>query len=198
MDGLSNVALTNRIAHFELGQIPESARELKAVLGTLVAHYVRQHVLGLPRTVKKLLVLEELARFLDLPDTDAFVRELYSQMRKANVVVVSILQLIQQLADPKLRAAVLGNTSSYLIFNPGDRGDLALLAQEIGLSNAAQEAILKYRKPAMIPGQKFSEFMFFHNDPARPLCGTVRHFLPEAGEKSSASSPQPSNHPHIA
>jgi type IV secretion system protein TrbE len=35
-DGTSNLSLTGKIAHFELGYIPESAKELKAAAGFLI------------------------------------------------------------------------------------------------------------------------------------------------------------------
>ena len=35
-DGVSNVSLTGKIAHFELGCIPESAEELKGAAGFLI------------------------------------------------------------------------------------------------------------------------------------------------------------------
>jgi hypothetical protein len=37
-DGVSNVSLTGKIAHFELGYIPESAEELKAASAFLIAN----------------------------------------------------------------------------------------------------------------------------------------------------------------
>src|SRR5437762_8686060 len=35
-DGTSNLSLTGKIAHFELGYIPESAKELKSAAGFLI------------------------------------------------------------------------------------------------------------------------------------------------------------------
>ena len=45
-DGVSNLSLTGRIAHFELGYIPESAKELKAAAKACAAR--EQWVLTLP------------------------------------------------------------------------------------------------------------------------------------------------------
>src|SRR4029077_8603422 len=52
-DGVSNVNLTGKIAHFELGYIPESAEELKAAAAFLIANYTRSHMMRLPRALRK-------------------------------------------------------------------------------------------------------------------------------------------------
>ena len=41
-DGASNVRIDGRVAHFELGQIPEHAVEMRAAANFLVANYGRQ------------------------------------------------------------------------------------------------------------------------------------------------------------
>ena len=50
-DGTSNLSLTGKIAHFELGYIPESAKELKAAAGFLITNHARKHIITLPRAV---------------------------------------------------------------------------------------------------------------------------------------------------
>ena len=52
-DGASTVSLTGKIAHFELGYIPESAKALRAAAGFLITNYTRQHIITLPRSVRK-------------------------------------------------------------------------------------------------------------------------------------------------
>jgi hypothetical protein len=46
-DGTSNLSLTGKIAHFELGYIPESAKELKAAAGFLITNHARKHIMTL-------------------------------------------------------------------------------------------------------------------------------------------------------
>jgi hypothetical protein len=192
-DRPTNVSLTGRIVHFELGQIPESATDLKALIAFLIVNRIRQHLITLPRHLRKMLILEELSRFLNIPGSEKLVRELYEQMRKTNTIVVSILQQFARLTDPSLRAAIIGCSPTFLIFNPGDRTDLALLAGQIGLSDTAQEAILRYARPSSLAGRKFSEFTYYHVDPNRPVCVTVRHFQftppTEAGPSVNPSTP---------
>ena len=50
-DGTSNLSLTGKIAHFELGYIPESAKELKAAAGFLITNHARKHIMTLPRAI---------------------------------------------------------------------------------------------------------------------------------------------------
>jgi type IV secretory pathway VirB4 component len=194
-DRPTNISLSARVVHFELGQIPESASELKSLIAFLIMNQIRQHLITLPRHLRKMLMLEELSRFLAIAGAEKLVRELYEQMRKTNTLVISILQQYSRLTDPSLRAAIVGNSPTFFIFNPGDRTDLALLASEIGLSNIAQETILRYVRPAQLAAPKYSEFMYFHTDPNRPVCGTVRHiqFTPPAEAGLSVESVRSSN-----
>ena len=52
-DGESNIRLTGKIAHFELGYIPESAKELKSAAAFLITNYTRQHIVTMPRALRK-------------------------------------------------------------------------------------------------------------------------------------------------
>ena len=83
-DGTSNLSLTGRIAHFELGYIPESAKELKAAAGFLITNHARKHIMTLPRALRKRNIYEEVARFLDIPGGQEIVQESYAQLRKFN------------------------------------------------------------------------------------------------------------------
>jgi hypothetical protein len=193
-DRTTNVTLTGRVVHFERGFISAAETHLKSLTGFLILNQIRQHLITLPRDQRKMLVLEELARLLDVPGAESLVNEIYSQMRKANVVVISILQQISQVTNSALRAAILGNSPNLIIFNH-DRTALAELAQQIGLSSVAQEAILRYARPSQRTGQTFSEFCLFMRGPL-VTCGTVRHvqFAPpaEAGPSDkSVNKPNP-------
>jgi hypothetical protein len=91
-DGTSNLSLTGKIAHFELGYIPESAKELKAAAGFLITNHARKHIITLPRALRKRNVYEEVARFLDIPGGQEIVQESYAQLRKFNCWNISIVQ----------------------------------------------------------------------------------------------------------
>src|SRR5258708_24702767 len=76
-DGVSNLSLTGKIAHFELGYIPDSAKELKTAAGFLITNHARKHIITLPRGLRERNVYEEVARFLDIPGVEDIVRESY-------------------------------------------------------------------------------------------------------------------------
>ena len=181
-DGASNVSFRGRVVHIELGQIPESARELKALIGLVVMNDLRQHLLSLPLAMRKMVVVEEVARFLDVPGGERILREFYQSFRKHNTVVVALMQQFAQIADSPIRAALVGNSRVFVIFNPGDRQDAERLAHDIGLPAVAVETILRYPRPDQQTGAKYAEFLYVHTDPNQTICGTVRNIrLPDDG-----------------
>ena len=132
--------------------------------------------------MRKMVVVEEVARFLDVPGGERILREFYQSFRKHNSVVLAIMQQYAQIADSPIRAALVGNSRVFLIFNPGDRQDAERLAHDISLPAVAVETVLRYARPDQQTGAKFSEFLYVHTDPNQMICGTVRHVrLPDDG-----------------
>ena len=174
-DGPSTISMTGPVVHFELSAIPEAAREIKVLVGFLLINDLRQHLLSIPRQLLKRVIVEEMSRFLDVPGGEKILRELFEQFRKYTVQIVVVVQQYSRIADTPIRAALVGNTRAFVIFNTGDRQDIERLAKDIGLSAVAQEAILRYPRPDQQTGQKSSEFCYFHTDPRQPICGTVRY-----------------------
>jgi type IV secretion system protein TrbE len=82
IDGVSNVRIDGRVAHFELGQIPEHATEMRAAANFLVANYGRQKIISMQRTVPKIAIFEAAAGTLDIPGGVKMIQEYYRQMRK--------------------------------------------------------------------------------------------------------------------
>jgi hypothetical protein len=122
-----------------------------------------------------MVVVEEVARFLDVPGGERILREFYQTFRKQNTVVITLAQQYQQIADSPIRAAVVGNSRVFLLFNPGDRQDAERLAHDIGLPAVAVETILRYPRPDQQTGAKYAEFLYVHTDPNQMICGTVRN-----------------------
>lgn len=174
-DGTSNLSLTGRIAHFELGYIPESARELKAAAGFLITNHARRHIMTLPRSIRKRIVYEEVARFLDIPGGQEIVQESYAQLRKFNCWNIAIVQQYARFKASRIRAAVFGNSRQFFILRQNDRSDLEDMAGDIALPEVTQHAIMSYPLPDHQSGQKYSPFTYLHTDSARNLCGTVHN-----------------------
>jgi len=191
-DGVNNVTLDGPDTHFELGCLPESARDIKAVVGFQIINSQRQHILSLPRHWRKRIVIEEVSRFLDIPGAETILRELFEQFRKFNCQVTIVAQSYSRIADTPIRTALVGNTRAWMIFNTGSREDVERLGRDIGLSQLAQDTILRLPRPDQLTGTKYSEFLYYHSAPGTPICGPVRYFrLPDPQLPFPQSSTKP-------
>lgn len=175
LDGMSNVSLTGKIAHFELGYIPEAAKLLRAVAGFLITNYTRQHIITMPRKLRKRNIYEEVARLLDIPGGEQIVKESYAQMRKFNCWNISIVQQYSRFKESRIRSAVFGNSRQFFLMRQNDRADLDDMAHDIGLTELTKHAILSYPLPDQQAGEKFAAFTYLHSDAQNPICGTAHN-----------------------
>jgi type IV secretion system protein TrbE len=184
-DGKTNISLTGRIAHFELGYIPEQATELKTAAGLLITGFTRQHIISLPRSLRKRIIYEELARFLDVPGGEKIVAESYAQLRKFNCWTASIVQQYSKFKQSRIRPVVIGNSKQFFLMRQFDRSDVEDIARDISLPESVCASIQNYPMPEQqAPGKKFSSLCFFSPVTDPPLCGTVRNVQPAAKEVS--------------
>ena len=175
LDGTSNISLTGKIAHFELGYIPEAAKLLRAVAGFLITNYTRQHIITMPRRLRKRNVYEEVARLLDIPGGEQIVKESYAQMRKFNCWNISIVQQYGRFKESRIQSAVFGNSREFFLMRQNDRADLEDMSRDIGLTELTKHAILSYPLPDQQTGEKFAAFTYLHNDAQNPICGTAHN-----------------------
>jgi type IV secretion system protein TrbE len=187
-DGASNLSLTGKIAHFELGYIPDSAKELRAAAGFLITNYARKHIITLPRALRKRNVYEEVARFLDIPGGEEIVKESYAQLRKFNCWNISIVQQYARFKQSRIRSAVFGNSRQFFLMRQNDRADLDDISQDIALPDITKHTIMSYPMPDHQTGQKYGAFTYVHIDSNRPLCGTVHNVASEEMIYCSSSS----------
>ncbi len=175
-DGTTNVSLTGRVAHFELGYIPEQAVELKTAAGLLISGFTRQHIITLPRQLWKRIIFEEVARFLDVPGGEKIVAESYAQLRKFNCWTISIVQQYSKFKSSRIRPVVIGNSKQFLLMRQMDRTDVEDIARDIHLSDVAVDAIQHYPLPEQQSAlKKFSSACYYAPSVQPPLCGTLRH-----------------------
>jgi hypothetical protein len=113
-DGVTNIRIDGRVAHFELGQIPEHATEMRAAANFLVANYGRQKIITMPRAVPKIAIFEEAARTLEIPGGIRMIQEYYRQMRKFGCNILAVVQQYDVLKASEVRGAVLGNSKIFL------------------------------------------------------------------------------------
>lgn len=176
-DGATNVSFQRRVVLFELGLIPEQAVEMKTAAGLLIGGLGRQHILSLPRTQRKRILFEELARFLDTPGGEQIVAEGYAQLRKHSCWCASIIQQYARFKASRVRGAVIGNAKQFFFMRQADRADLADLARDLPLPETALDAIQRYPLPEQLPAdQRHSSLCYFTPTAQPPQCGTLRHF----------------------
>jgi type IV secretion system protein TrbE len=108
-DGISNIRIDGRVAHFELGQIPEHATEMRAAANFLVANYGRQKIITMPRSIAKIAIFEEAARTLEIPGGVRMIQEYYRQMRKFGCNILAVVQQYDVLQGSEVRGAMIGN-----------------------------------------------------------------------------------------
>jgi type IV secretion system protein TrbE len=174
-DGVSNVNLTGKIAHFELGYIPESAEELKAAAAFLIANYTRSHMMRMPRALRKRNIFEEVARFSLVPSGRKVLRESYQQLRKYNVWNVATVQNYEQFKTSDIRGAVLGNSRILFLMRQSDRSDIEDLGHDFPIPEAVKDTVMSHPEPEKLIGQKFSQFTYYHTGERRPLIVTMRN-----------------------
>jgi hypothetical protein len=179
-DGTTNVSLQRKVAHFELGLIPEPAVELKAAVGLLISGLARQHIIALPRAQRKRVLFEEVSQILDIPGGESIVAESYAQLRKHNCWAVSVVQQYSRFRQSRIRAAVVGNTKQFFLLRQSDRSDMAELAKDVGLPESAVDAIQRYPLPEQQrEDARYSSVCVFTPTAQTPQCGTLRHVAPK-------------------
>ena len=177
-DGVTTSRLDTDVTHFELGLIPDSMEELKAVVHFLVRNFARQQIIKRPRAERKLLIFEEAARLIQAPGGAKALKEYYAQMRKFGAVCCTVFQQIAALreADPTIRAAVLDNAKLVLVSAQPSPRAAEEICDVLELSDASKQAIKRYPLPEhQKTGQKFASFMMVCPDPRRKIVGTFRN-----------------------
>jgi hypothetical protein len=175
-DGVSNVRLDGRVAHFEMGRIPEHASDIRAAANFLVASVARQKIINMPRAVPKLAIFEEAARTLDVPGGDRMIQEYYRQMRKFGCNILAVVQQYEVLKNSKVRGAVMGNSKVFFITAQQSIEDAAEIGEALELNKRAVETVRRYTLPEyMAPLERYSAFTYVANDRVRRMVGSVKH-----------------------
>lgn len=173
-DGATNINLKTRIAHFELGQLGDEAVELRTAAGLLITSFARQHIISLPRKLRKRIIFEEVSRFLDVPGGEKTVSEAYAQLRKFSCWTCSIVQQYERFKSSRIRSVVMGNSKQHLLMRQLDKADIQEIAQDTGLPPSVQEAIMDYPLvEQQAEGHRYSSVCYYAPGARPPLCGTA-------------------------
>jgi hypothetical protein len=175
-DGVSNIRIDGRVAHFELGQIPEHATEMRVAANFLVANYGRQKIITMPRSVPKIAIFEEAARTLEIPGGVRMIQEYYRQMRKFGCNILAVVQQYDVLKTSEVRGAMIGNSKMFFVTSQQSQADAKEIGGALGLSDKTVETIHSYPLPELMnPKERFSAFTYIANDKIRRLVGTVKN-----------------------
>jgi type IV secretion system protein TrbE len=188
-DGYTNVSLYDAVAHFELGEIPESNKQLKQLAAFLIANYARQRIISLPRAVKKAVVFEELARFVNIPGGDVVVSETYAQLGKFSCTVMAITQVYGQFRRLGIRGTITGNSRNFFMLPLKDFEDVNDLGDTIGLPLGTRDIIRKCPLPLTLPPEnRYGCVNFFSIGEDNPVNGMIHNYVtPEMLYAASSS-----------
>jgi hypothetical protein len=155
---------------------------MKSLVALVINNTIRNHILTLPRSVKKRMIFEELARFISSSSggdkyQEKIVAECYAQMRKYGCWVVSLIQNYEQFRHTGLRTIILGNSKMFFFMKQKDPHDLRDLAKNVNLSEIAQRTIQSFQNPEnLVKEDRHSSFMYLHDASPAAFLGVVRNF----------------------
>lgn len=189
-DGFSNQDFKGKLTVFELGRISEAATHLKNLSGFLVANYIRQHIVSLPRRQRKRVIFEEAARFMGIDGGEKVMAEMYAQLPKFNSWILSVVQQYGRFKESKIANAVFGNSNQHYLLAQKSPEDVDDLGHRIGLPQTTKESILGHKMPQMIKTRpRYSSFTFYQVDERRPLIVNTRNISSPEMLYVSSSTP---------
>jgi len=202
VDGASNVDLGSKeidpkiplkVVHFELGELGESEAELRAVAGFLITNELRNHIQGMPRGVRKQVIIEEMVSFLKVPNGAEIVVDYYQKMRKYSCQVTSVFQNYSTLleASPKVAKAIVSNSSAMLLLRNHNRADLDALGQCLPrpLPEVIKDQITRFPKPTELAGDTaYAGFVYCRLDQEEPRYVVGRNYISHEVEAITSSS----------
>jgi hypothetical protein len=181
-----------KVVLFDLGRISKSEAELRAVVGFLITNQVRNHIQGMPRTVRKQVIIEEMTSFLKIPNGEEIVIDFYERFRKYNAQVVSVFQHYSTLleAQPKVAHAILGNSDAMMLLRNPNRKDLETLSSFVYLPQVIRDKIASFPKPADLTGRSdaYAGFVYVQLDGEVPRFTVGRNVISEELERITSSS----------
>jgi hypothetical protein len=201
LDGASNVDLGSpemcesdplKVVHFDFGQIGKAESELRAVAGFLIANEVRNHIEGMPRDLRKQVVIEEMMAFLKVPNGAEVVIDYWERMRKYSCQVLGVFQQYSTLlkAHPAVASAIIGNSSSLLLLRNDNRQDLDTLGSFIYLPETIKEQLTKFPKPGELKGRDdaYAGFVYVRKEGAKSRFTVGRNLISQEVEEITSSS----------
>jgi hypothetical protein len=199
VDGASNVDLGSmspsgrlKVIHFELGEIGKSEAALKSVVGFLVTNQVRNHIQGMPRAVRKQVIIEEMTSFLKVPNGEEIVVDYYERMRKYSAQVISVFQQYSSLleAHPKVAKAIIGNCQAMLLLPNTNRRDLDTLSGFVRIPEVIKDKLTSFPLPESMKGRPdaYAGFVYVQLDGHETRFTVGRNVISQELERITSSS----------
>ena len=201
VDGASNVDLGRadlsendplKVVHFELGEMGKAEAELKSVVGFLITNEVRNHIQGMPRAVRKQVVIEEMTSFLKVPNGEEIVIDYYERMRKYSCQVVSVFQQYSSLleANPRVAKAIIGNSSAMILLRNHNRRDLDALSSFVHIPEVIKNKITSFPLPESMKerADAYAGFVHVQLTDAEPRFVVGRNYISQEVERITSSS----------
>lgn len=135
----SSVSLDNDFVCFNLQHVGDTPGLLN-VMFVVISNLIMSNCL-VDRGRKKLIIFDEVWSLLSSESGAKFLSELYRTMRKFNAIVFSISQSVEDfLLDEKVAAALLTNTSQYIILRQPD-GKLDMVQDVLKINDSTKRII---------------------------------------------------------
>ena len=203
VDGAGNIDLGSvqmsesdplKVVHFELEKISKADAELRAVVGFLITNEVRNHIQGMPRHIRKQVVIEEMISFLKIPNGAEIAIDYYERMRKYSCQVISVFQSYTTLLEinPKVAKALISNSSALLLLGNHNRQDLDTLSGFLpkpGLPEVIKDQITRFPKPSELKAEdRYAGFVYAQLAGREPKFTVGRNYISQEVERITSSS----------
>lgn len=179
VDGITNVDLSGRAVHFELGQISESAPRLRGVAAYLITNRIRNEIMMRPRSERKCVVMEELLALAQMPGGSKIIAEFFERAAKYNGWILAILQQIARMQTPQMEpilASVMGNTKLTFLLRQEERTDLDRITKYKPIPDSAKSTIYSFPDPTQARENPYSGFCYMSAGDGAPIITFGRHY----------------------
>ncbi|MBN2643291.1 MAG: hypothetical protein JXR78_16690 [Victivallales bacterium] len=189
-DGVTNVDLSARWIHFELGKMASASVNFKSMIGLVIGNMVRNQIVNMPRSAWKLYIFEEAPRFLQIPGAAEIMKQSYAQFRKFNCRAWTITQEAGQLLEngADVGTIIMSQSKQYYFLKNKDQGNMRFFRRFVNLSDDTVNSIMSFPSPEHIPGRKYSSFVYCVDGGEYPQTGVIRHYANELTIAVASSS----------
>jgi len=187
-DGETTIDLTKKFVHIELSRLAGCSNTMKNLVGIVVNNLVKNQIIRMPRSDKKMYLFEEAARFLSIPGAAEIMKQTYAQFRKFSCVAVTVTQAVAQMSENGVGQILMTQSKNFMFLKNTDQQELNEIKRYIGLSNTAIETIMSFPSPEHIFGEKFSSFLYYAQRDQFPIVGVGRNYASQEILVAAATS----------